>query len=199
MAQYTIKTFYDFFSSGTLENFEVNSATIVTDETHRGDYAVFTGDQEAEQAQFRVNPFDSPVKPVYVNFWSYETSSSGGNGYRVRNSDGDWEMGVACDNPNIDLDDANGVETDVLGTGYEGWWRATTYFDWERNTFDIEIEQPSQNNYVFERNRPLKVGKDLEQFEFWAYHGYEEGELGSEENWGGWGVHCWWDSIEVVL
>lgn len=184
----TVGNFHEYFSSGNLNNFDtVNHGSIVQDRVYRGDNAVYCNNNGGEQ--FSTSPFGTPTKPKYISYRNNEVSGSTGSGLRVKNSNGNYEMGCALDNPEWDIQDGNGFDVTVDQGVYNEWTEFTVFFDWEANTFDIRIIGPNSNKEYFDQNRPLKNGTDMERIEFWEYNA---------QTWGGSSINAWFDDIQVV-
>lgn len=184
------RVFFDGFDSGNLNGWDVNSGSIVSDRTREGPYAVHCTDSNSSYL-FRTDVNGGGGEQVSkVEYWFQETSGgSTGAGLRLKNSNGDYELGVATDNPQWDIEDGNGFEKDVHPSypDYETWTRFTMTFDWDAGTFGVDFEQPSTDISYTDSGRPLMNGVDVEYVEAWDYF----------NGWGGTSVDQWYDSVEI--
>lgn len=184
------RVFFDGFDGGNLNGWDVNSGSIVSDRTRKGPYAVHCTNSNSSYL-FRTDVNGGGGEQVSkVEYWFQETSGgSTGAGLRLKNSDSNYELGVATDNPQWDIEDGNGFETDVHPSlpNYETWTRFTMTFDWDAGTFGVDFEQPSTGITYTDSGRPLMNGVDVEYVEAWDYY----------NEWGGTSVNQWYDSFEV--
>lgn len=187
----SISQWTEGFESETLNKWSVNSASIATDRVFSGSH-VAKIDTPLTEYQMRTAPFTNGKEISSVTYWWQETGAgSYGSGIRFRNSNGNFECGVATDNPQWDIDDANGFDQTVESAGYEEWTRFTVEFDWSAGTFGVDLEQPANNTTYTETGRPLKNGVDVQYVEFWDYTSAQWGDGGN--------ILTWIDSVEVEL
>lgn len=180
--------FQDDFESGTLDNWEVNNASINTGRTLSGGYSMYagTGVNNDYQARTRISPGGGEIPDFSYHY--QETTNSTGAGFRVRNSDGQFELGVSTDNPEWDITDANGHQEVDGGSNYDDWHKVEVTFDWSAGTFDVYWENLSTGRNGTYTDRPLIEGKDAEYLEFWEYNGGE---------WGNSDIVHWIDDVSV--
>ena len=101
-----------------------------------------------------------------MSFWYWERSDGTGHGIRLKNSDGDYEVGAMTDNPQFSFDDASGPHQ--IGEGspsYTTWTKCKLSFDWNKNEVTVEFSNNSSGTETGE----LKHGKDIEKVELWTY------------------------------
>ncbi|ELZ48976.1 hypothetical protein C464_06180 [Halorubrum coriense DSM 10284] len=166
----------------------------VDDESYFGDWSAYaqrpSGDSDSQPRASRVYHDGGEQIRAFEFYWR-ETENSYGGGVRLKNSNGDYELGVATDNPAWVIDDANGQREPATGEGgYSHWVRFLVVFDWSAGTFSVDFESygPDEATYS-ESDIPLKQGVDVETVELWNYHVV-----------GGWGdgaLEMWWDGIST--
>lgn len=163
------KHWYDAFECQNLNRWDVNEANIESARSQLGRYSCRLVNPVTDDYQLRISPEADSIKPTKVEYVWQETSGDCGAGMRLRNSNGNFEMGISTDNPQWDIDDGNGIETTVASGGYDNWTRFTTTFDWNAGTFDVDLEQPATSTTYSDTGRPLKNSTDVEYVEFWDY------------------------------
>ncbi|WP_434521295.1 hypothetical protein [Halorubrum sp. AS12] len=126
---------------------------------------------------------------AFEYYWQ-EANPSYGGGIRLKNSNGDYELGLATDNPAWIVDSSSG-KTYVVGSGdfsqdYNKWVRFLVTFDWDAGTFTFTGEDLN-DGYTESKTFDLKQGVDVETVELWNYSG--------APGWGGGQLIMWWDHI----
>jgi hypothetical protein len=106
-------------------------------------------------------------------YYFQETSNSTGGGFRLVNSEGLYEAGVATDNPQWEVDSGDGFNYVDGGPGYNVWVRVTVWFDWDAGAFTVEFVEVDGGHEHVERGVPLKEGTDVEAVELWDQTGAE--------------------------
>jgi len=104
-------------------------------------------------------------KPDVITYRYRETFSSNGGGVRFVNSQGEYEFGIATDNPQYDISDANGV-TNVGSGSYDRWTEVVVEPDWQNNTFSYNI-----NNGEATGTGDMKQGLDIEKISLEKFGG----------------------------
>jgi len=109
---------------------------------------------------------------TFEYYWKERIRSSGG-GIRLRNSNGNVELSTMTDNPQWEIETANGInevkDPRPAIAQYGSWTRFTVTFDWGAGTFDIDFETPSTGKQTTQTGFPLKNGVDIEQIELVNY------------------------------
>lgn len=180
-------TVHDDFEDNDLSEWTTNvSASTVTDRVANGQHSMYT-DTGNSGAPIMERTFWSGGKQI--NSYSYlfqETINSTGAGIRFKNSNGNYELGVATDNPQWEVDDGNGVTQVNAANGYDRWIRFTVIFDWANSQYDIHFRDYSAGTVENQTGRSLKNGTDVETIELWDYSG---------GSWGGTSIVQWWDDL----
>jgi len=184
----SIASFHDFFESGDLSNFDNDVAVVVQDRAYRGANSAYC-QYNGTNVQFSKTAPAKFREPKIISYRNQETTASTGSGMRIKNSNGNYEMGCALDNPEWDIEDGSGFSESVSSGTYDEWTRFTVYFDSESNTFDIQILGPDSNTTHFSQNRPLINGGDINEVEFWNYN---------STGWGNGDIDCWFDDIQAI-
>lgn len=129
-----------------------------------------------------------PISEFDFNF--NEPSAQQGGGIRLWNSNGNTELGVATNNPQWEISDADGVSVVNDNTAnYDSWVEVRVSFDWGAGKYDISIENPT-NNIVYEDvDRNLTNGVDFSYFTINRYH---------QSVWDNGSTNMNYDSIEVA-
>lgn len=126
----------------------------------------------------------------WVSFWYYEPSGSTGHGIRLKNSNGNYEVGAMTDNPQFSFDDASGPHhIDEGNPSYNNWTKCTIYFDWSNNKATVEFTDNSSGS----ETGNLKQGVDIERVELWTFS-----TPLSSRGWGGgaYDQNNYWDLIK---
>lgn len=188
----TASTWSETFESGNLNQWEVNSASIVQDRTYAGANAAYTNTPLTDAFQFRTAPFTNGKQISRLDYWWQETSSgSFGHGIRLKNSNGNYVLGAGSNNPQWDIEDGNGWESSVRSPAYEEWVRFTFTIDWSAQTFAVDFEQPATDTTYTDSGRPLINATDVQYIEIWDKN---------NTNWGhGGSLEAWHDSFRVYL
>jgi hypothetical protein len=180
------------FETGDLSKWDVRESGFdtVTDRSHGGVTAGFIDDRSRDVDIVAAQYLDPATQPDIIEGWYQETVRSFGQGIRLRNSDGQYEIGAASDNPEWDIDDANGV-SEVFNPAdetYNHWVRIRFDFDWGASppTADVEFVRVSDGKRETYSDRPLKQGTDVESLELWNY---------SFDRWGNGNIVAWFDDI----
>lgn len=182
-----VRRFHEYFKSSDFSNVDNERANIVSDRVYRGANSAFCNNSGGEQ--FSITPYDSPTKPSYIQYRNNEVSNSTGSGMRVKNSNGNYEMGCALDNPEWDIEDGNGFSETVDQGNYDEWTKFIVFFDWDSGTFNIQIVGPNSGVEYIDKDRPLINGQDFKTVEFWNYN---------STSWGGNSIEAWFDDILIV-
>lgn len=190
-------TLLDFETGDTSRWDTVNVLQAVTSRVHSGTYAGYSQSGSTPGtalAETIVDGLAGGVRISKFEFWWQETSGgSHGAGVRLVNSNGDFELGIATDNPQWYVDDANGL-AEVKGddNNYDRWVRFTVTFDWDAGTFDYDFEDPTAGTTRSGSGRPLKQGVDVETI---ALENFDTGGGGFRTS--GNAVEMWWDDVLV--
>lgn len=189
-------SFVETFSSGNLDRWQVSGLTTITsDRSRRGGFSAFTSSSDHSTYFLKTAPFGNGKQVKEIEYWTQESINGFGSGIRIKNSNDNFECGVALDNPEWDVQDANGFEFTLGSSGnanYDDWVRFTIEFDWSNNTFSLDLEQPATSIRYTESGRPLIEGVDVKYVEIWNYNDGSWGLAGGE-------IEAWHDSIEVRL
>jgi len=180
---------FDGFENGNLNEWTVNNLSTAQDRVWAGEYSAFADTVETTQPLASQALFDGTEIPIF-SFAFQETSASNGGGIRLKNSNGDYELGIATDNPQWIIDDNNGESQVYAGDGTDRWVRFEISFDWLDNTFRFKGRDYESGEVITEDTRPLKQGVDIETVEIWSY--------GS--GWGGGSdIEMWFDNVGDVI
>lgn len=156
-----------------------------SDRVHEGSYSYHSGnDNSGEQARLTDN---GGTRFASIVWYQQETSNSTGSGVRFKNSNGNYEGGVALDNPGYEADFANTSGQVNSGGSYDEWIKFVIDFDWANATVSLSIDGLSSGN-SYSATHALKQGVDIEQIECWNY---------ASGTWGDGGLDAWWDGVEL--
>ena len=126
-----------------------------------------------------------------LTFFYQETSGSTGGGLRFFDENDQDLLGVATDNPQHLIDDANGFSEGSYGTEYDIWVKVDVIFDWAAETADVrftpQLEDGSPSRYP---DRPLKTGRPVAMVQLWDQHLKE---------WKNYEIEMWVDAVEIAL
>lgn len=112
---------------------------------------------------------------TFIYYYNEINDDSTGQGIRLMNSSGNYEFGVASQNPEHDIDDANGYsQVYDPGENYDVWRKVKVTIDWTAGTFDVEWSEGDASPYYTVTDRPLKENKDIEYIEVWGTDGDSE-------------------------
>jgi len=185
---------YNFETGNTSEWADVNGLSAVTNRVYNGSYAGYCGTTITDSYQARDVPdkYDGGAQPPEFTFYWNENSgiSSRGGGIRLVNSNGEYEVGLASDNPSWLIDDNNGFESVYSGDGYDRWVRFTITFDWSAGEFDADFEDLDSGATFTDSGRPLKQGQDIEAIQLESQNEQEWRKSNSS-------IQMWFDDITL--
>lgn len=181
---------YDLETGDTSRWDDVNDLSATTSQVYAGSYAGICDNAITNGYQAKVNIYDGGRQPSEFEFFWRETSFSYGGGLRLLNSDGEFELGLATDNPGWAIDDGSGVQKVYSGDGYDRWIRFTITFDWSNGEFSADFEDLSSGSTYTDSGRQLKKGKDLEVLRLEDYTGgtWQDGDS----------MNMWFDNISFT-
>ncbi|WP_121577213.1 hypothetical protein [Haloarcula sp. Atlit-47R] len=104
-------------------------------------------------------------------YWQESSSGSYGGGVRFKNSNGQYELGNATNNPEWMLSDGDNLTQIYNGDGYNRWVRTTLTFNWQNGQYDVEMEDMTSGHVETRADQPLKNGVDIDTVEVWEYSG----------------------------
>jgi len=184
---------YDFESGDTSNWDTAPDISADTTRAYNGTYAGYaTNSSNSAFATVVPEGYGGGAEPSKFEYWWNETVDSKGAGIRLFNSNGNYELGIAANNPEWSVYDDNGYTRDV-GDGsysrYDTWIRFTVTFDWTNNTFDLDFYDSGTGYNLTDSGRPLRYGTDVETI-----------RLGNQDD-GGWEngdpVDQWYDDIQI--
>lgn len=196
---------YDFETGDTSRWDDVIDLSAVTDRVRAGSFSGFctnpqtdgVGDGGSGTYHARVIPtgYSGGAEPSQFEFHWNEASSSFGGGIRLFNSGGNEEVGLATNNPQWDVLDANGIEEVYAGDGEGRWVRYTINFDWSAGTFSTDFEDLQSGATYSDSSRPLVNGVDIEEIriEYYSSGNFVTGSTGSSEK----SIEMWFDDISL--
>lgn len=143
----------------------------VTDRVYEGSYAGYykaaDTDGILDFATKNIHPGGKQID-TFEYIWQ-ETSYSHGGGISLVNSNGNEVFGMATDNPQWDIKDANGWRN-VADTGqHDVWVKFTVEFDWTNTQCNIHFENLDGDDVYEESGIPLINGGDVERVEIKNY------------------------------
>lgn len=110
-----------------------------------------------------------------LSYYYLEWSISNGGGIRLVDTEDNMILGVATDNPQLDVADAtgifNGINT-LPGGNYNRWIQVRATIDWDRSTFSVVWESVGDDITFFEEkacNRPLKRRERVKKIKWSNY------------------------------
>lgn len=183
---------YDF-ESGDTSNWD-SAPELSADATrvYNGSWAGYVSNSPGT-ALARVIPtgYSEGYQPSKFQYFWNETSNSKGAGIRLYNTDGNYEIGVAANNPEWSVYDGNGHRRDVSEQGltYNSWVRFTILFDWVNGTYSLNFEHFGDNYTYTESGSPLRYGKDIEEI---VLDNQDDGVWRNGDP-----VDMWYDDIEI--
>lgn len=186
------------FESGLTDWTVASGATLATDTTasrvHEGSTSAHatTSDSNGLVAASDVWPDGGGTQISTFSFSYMETTNSSGGGFRLKNSSGGYELGMASDNPEWSIDDGEGfvqyVGSGQLSPSYDVWNTVTVWFDWSAGTYTLEWTRPDRTTEFYRRDAPLITGENVETLELWDHTG---------EVWQSSSLDMWVDSITL--
>jgi hypothetical protein len=202
----TSGAFLDGFEDGSLSEWTnlASKVTTTTTYAYNGSYSIYTGDYTGGTSINRFatlipDGYSGGSQPDEISFYYRETGNSTGGGLRFLNSNGNEEFGMATDNPEWDLSDANsssGTLRQVFNPSsdeYGKWVYVRMYnLDWSAGTFDVLIQDTtgSYPDYT-ETGIPMRNGVDIEKVEIWEQNA-ESWDDGTGE------IEMWFDDIKLI-
>ncbi|PSQ44636.1 hypothetical protein BRD17_03540, partial [Halobacteriales archaeon SW_7_68_16] len=135
-----------------------------------GSYSAGMEKGSAGQQVARTTAFAGGARPDVLKFHFYEEGSSNGGGVRLQNSNGNYEVGLATDNPGWAVSDGDGTDRVDSGDGYGRWVEVRAEFDWAGGTYTYRFED-LQSGRVATGTRSLRHGEDVETVHIENYNG----------------------------
>jgi len=86
-------------------------------------------------------------------------------GFRLKNSNGNRELGLRNLSPQWEVKHAGGQTTIDSNSGPFDWHRVTATFDWGAGTFDVDWENVETSNQASQTGFSLKQGVDVAEVE----------------------------------
>ncbi|WP_049970572.1 hypothetical protein [Haladaptatus cibarius] len=183
---------YDDFEDGLGSEWTVDATHLITktNRVYEGEQSVGIEISDAIPvlAQCQPSPIAGGQQIAGFRFYWQEGQSSYGGGLRLKNSQGESEVGFATDNPQWIVHDANGT-TQLKGddSAYGNWVETRFVFNWEAGTFSVRVEDFGTGT-VRQHSGPLKHGSDVETI---SLENYSTG-WGTDSN-----CWMWYDSFAV--
>jgi hypothetical protein len=186
------------FETGDTSNWTVNDPLVANQtRVYAGSYSGESDDRQATvkdpMAYAAPSALSGGVQASSFEFYWQETTNQRGGGVRLKNSNGNFEVGLATNNPQWDIDDGSGVTQVFSGDGEDRWIRFKITFDWGNSTFSTDFEDLQSGSTYSDTGRALKQGTDLERIELWSYTGGSWGSSADDLS------RMWWDNFTVVL
>lgn len=155
-----------------------------TSKTYEGDYSYYCGDN-GSGIQAKWTPYSNGKQVSYFeyHYWEKDPSSSGG-GVKLKNSNGNLEIGTATDNPEYFVE-AEYSYGDVADSGnYASWVTVSFDFDWSAGTVDVTFEDPNAG-FSHSDNYKLMDGTDISTVEIRNFGG----------SWNSGDIDMWFDNF----
>lgn len=187
------KGIYDF-EEGNLEGWTVyhSDFMIKTNNVYEGSYSagIENGSDVPENvAEIIPSTISGGVQITSFEFYWYETSSSTGGGIRLYDNNENPVIGVATDNPQWDIEDADGFKEVDGGGSYDTWYFVKIVFDWVGGLCDIHWEGSGKSEDYLDR--PLINNTNIEKIKIKEQSGMV---------WGGdYRMYMWFDNISFAL
>ena len=185
---------YNFESGDTSEWDTVNDLRATANRAYNGSYSGASDNGLSGSP----NAFDFPyegdaVEISKLTLWYYEKSNSAGGGQRFWGPNDNVILGIASDNPQLDVDDRNGVtlvyDPNSYDDAYSSWIKLKIDFYWSNNQYDIYWENSANGETYSESGRPLKRGGGIRRLTLENY---------SSSSWqDGSDLDMFWDDIEL--
>jgi len=178
-----------------LTNWTVFDSNFIEDSTYAylGSHSAGMGVESAPEDIAEVIPsgMSGGVQPEIFEFYYYETTDSTGGGLEFIDSNGNPVLGIASDNSEWDVIDANGVNELYGTTGIYGkWHHVHVTFDWVNGTCDIFWEDTTGGHFDTFTNIPLINNTNIEKLVIKNYQGgFASGEP----------YYMWLDNINFWL
>lgn len=164
------KAFYgvsEAWEDDTFSTWNTGNWNQVTDRVYEGDYAGhYKHDGSSSILTFGskdIEPGGSQID--YFEFIWQETNYSHGGGIQLLDSNGNEVIGVATDNPEWSIKDANGFREVDSADGYDRWVKFTIEFDWANGTCAVHFEDFNIGHVYEESGIPLVNATDVETVE----------------------------------
>lgn len=144
----------------------------VTDRIYDGSYSGYYKASDTDTTGIMADKAIHPggAQPDYIEYIWQETSYSWGGGISIVDSAGNEVFGMADDNPQWDIKDANGWRQVYGGDGYDRWIKYRIEFDWVNGNCSIYFEDLSTGSVYKESGIPLINATDVETLEIRNYH-----------------------------
>jgi chitodextrinase/type 1 fimbria pilin len=139
-----------------------------------GSYSAGNFEESSSKIQASDTVYPDGHQPRTFSYYYRETRDSNGGGVRVKNTNGNVEVGFATDNPQWKVYDADGSTQIYNGDGYGQWVYVEITFDWVNDEYVLYVEDQSTGTTRMYTG-DLREGVDVEHVEVANYAG----------NWGG--------------
>ncbi|WP_135851305.1 hypothetical protein [Halorussus salinus] len=138
----------------------------------------------ATAASKELNPTGTRIDGFDYYYWEPKFNQNGG-GVRFQNSDGNWELGTATDNPQFVLD---GATTEIdSGDSYAEWVHVDVSFDWDE-TPSTATATFSYTEHDYEWTATVEMAEGIDVSTIYL--------AGYGDSWGGGGTtEMWFDGM----
>lgn len=163
----------------------VNNGGQASDRVYQGSNSYYSA-AFGSSVQASWTPFPNGNQPDTFTFYYQETSNSTGGGVRLLNSNGNYEGGIATDNPEfeVDFDSTSGFLNS--GATYDEWVEVFCDFDWS-NGGEVTISWSAlSSGNGYSSTFTLKEKVDISTVELWNYN---------NGTWGDGDLIMWWDEL----
>lgn len=166
----------------------VNIGSQTSNRVYEGNNSFYCGNNSSSSTLASWTPFSSGKKVNSFSYYYQETNNSHGQGVKLKNSNGDVEIGTATDNPQFVVDGSSGISSSS-GGNYDTWVKVTHEFDWGNNQVTISFEA-LDNSASHTTTEGLKQGLNISKVELCNYN---------SNSWNsGSNMDSWWDGFSFL-
>ncbi|WP_135852603.1 fibronectin type III domain-containing protein [Halorussus salinus] len=166
--------------TNTAGGWKADTATYGGGDPYEGSYAgVADGIGQVEVAGTLVTAdLSGGYRPATFGYYFEEDDTSYGGGLRLRNSNGNHEVGMATDNPEWYYSGGDGIGQFYGGDGYSRWIEVIISFDWGNSEYALEVSD-LQSGTTQTHAGSLRQGVDIETV---VVSNFSSGAWGSGSN-----------------
>lgn len=153
------------------------------------------GSEDGDPTAYRnISNAMGTTQPGKIRFYMQESGNSYSETFSLRDSNGNYIVGFANDNPQWFVSQGNGNYTQIYGgDGYDRWIEVIWDFDWSGGTYDYTITD-QQSGTTRTGTEGLYNNTDADEFVI-RYGGCPPQNLDNPNSCGGYNMYCWVDDI----
>jgi len=172
-------TMLDDFEDGDVAEWNSNTGKWIADtqtyggtSPYQGTYCGVADSPDFVEVAATLTPpeLDGGFQPTQFIYYWEETNTSNGGGLRLSNSNGNYEVGMATDNPQWYYSGGDGIGQFYGGDGYERWIEVILEFDWSNGNYTLDVTDLSSGGNAT-HSGSLRQGTDIETVEIVNFSG----------------------------